>query len=154
MLKKPSLNDILTIICLVTICFIAFIVRILPLEWGAYLSEFDSFWHWYVADHIIKNGTSWIFNDSWIDDKTWFPWGRPVSSTTPMGLPLTAAALYIFIQSLGFNASLMDITIYFPPFMATLTVLALYFLGKEFGKKEVGLLAALFLALNSAYISR
>ncbi|MGP3666890.1 MAG: STT3 domain-containing protein [Candidatus Bathyarchaeota archaeon] len=136
------------------ICFIAFTVRILPLEWGAYLSEFDSFWHWYVADYIVKNGVSWIFSNSWIDDKTWFPWGRPVSSTTPIGLPLTAAAFYIFVQSLGFNVSLMDITIYFPPFMATLTVLALYFFGKEFGKEEVGLLTALFLALNSAYISR
>ena len=154
MFKKLSLRSILSLVCLIIICFIAFAVRILPLKWGAYLSEFDSFWHWYVADHIIKNGTSWIFSNSWIDNRTWFPWGRPVASTTPMGLPLTAVVFYIFIQSLGLNVSLMDVTIYFPPFMAMLTVLALYFFGKEFGGQETGLLAALFLALNSAYISR
>jgi len=38
--------------------------------------------------------------------------------------------------------------------MATLTVLIIYFVGKDIGGKEVGIFSALFLALNPPYISR
>ncbi len=38
--------------------------------------------------------------------------------------------------------------------MATLTVLVIYFVGRDIGGKEVGLFSAFFLALSSPYISR
>jgi len=43
---------------------------------------------------------------------------------------------------------------FFPVIMGTLTCLVLYFFGKDIGGKEVGLFAAFFLAINSAFISR
>lgn len=83
---------------------------------------------------------------------TWFPGGRDVAGTTPMGLPYTTAVFYLILKNLG--VSLLDVAIYLPPFMAAVTCIVLYFLGKDVGGREAGLLAALFLALNSAYISR
>ncbi len=148
----PKVNQIIQVVCLALVFFIAFTIRILPLKWGAYLSEFDPYWHWYVAQHVANNGVSWIFTDSWIDTRTWFPYGRHVASTTPMGLPLTAVAFYQLIK--GFNVSLLDVAIWLPPFMAAVTCIALYFWGRDVGGSETGILAALFLALNSAYIGR
>lgn len=133
---------------------IAFTVRILPLKWGAYLSEFDPYWHYYVTRYIVDNGVGWIFADSWHDMQTWFPFGRNVASTTPMGLPLTAATIFLLLKGLGFQIELYDLTVYFPPFMAAITSLAIYFLGKDLGGREVGILSSLFLALSGAYIMR
>lgn len=145
---------IIHVTCVVLIFFIAFTVRILPLKWGAYLSEFDPFWHWYVAKHIVENGAEWIFKDSWIDLRTWFPYGRHVASSTPMGLPLTAVGFYMILKGLGLKVSLLDVAIYLPPFMAAVTCLTLYLWGRDVGGCETGILAGLFLALNTAYIGR
>ncbi len=41
-----------------------------------------------------------------------------------------------------------------PAIMGTIAVFVIYFLGKDIGGKPVGLLAALFLALNPSYIQR
>ena len=152
--RSFKVSWIIHVVCLILIFFIAFTVRILPLKWGAYLSEFDPFWHWYVAKHIVENGVEWIFKDSWIDLRTWFPYGRHVASSTPMGLPLTAAAFYMLLKGLGLKISLLDVAIYLPPFMAAVTCLTLYFWGKDVGGRETGILAGLFLALNTAYIGR
>ncbi|MEM3737168.1 MAG: STT3 domain-containing protein [Candidatus Bathyarchaeia archaeon] len=139
-------------ICLAAVVFIALGVRILPLRWGAYLSEFDSFWHFYVAEYIVENGLFSVFG--WVDDMTWFPWGRDVAGTTPLGLPYTVVFFYLILKSLGAQTELLDVALYLPPFMAAATCLVLYFLGKDLGGKETGILAALFLALNEAYIGR
>ncbi|RLI04719.1 hypothetical protein DRO26_04035 [Candidatus Bathyarchaeota archaeon] len=147
-------TGLIHIISLVFIFSLAVIVRILPLQWGAYLGEFDPYWHYYVAEHIVKHGVGWIFNDGWIDTRTWFPFGRHVAATTPMGLPLTAVTFYYILKSLGFQVSLLDVAIYLPPFMGGVTALTLYLLGKDFGGRETGILAGLLLALNTAYISR
>ena len=151
---KNVLTFLIHLVCLILILFIAFTVRILPLKWGAYLNEFDPFWHWYVAKHIVENGVDWIFKNSWVDLRTWFPYGRHVASTTPMGLPLTAAVFYLTLKSLGLNVSLLNVAIYLPPFMAAVTCLTLYFWGRDVGGRETGILAGLFLALNTAYIGR
>lgn len=47
-----------------------------------------------------------------------------------------------------------NFVIIFPVIMATLTCLAIYFLGKDIGGKEIGLFAAFFLALNGSFIGR
>ncbi len=122
------------------------------MRWGAYLSEFDSFWFFYVARHIVENGFLSVYG--WVDDMTWFPIGRDVAGTTPLGLPYTTAVFYLILKNLGAQVSLLDVAIYLPPFMGAVTCIALYFLGRDIGGRETGLLAALFLALNGAYISR
>ncbi|WP_309491957.1 STT3 domain-containing protein [Candidatus Hecatella orcuttiae] len=138
---------------LALIAGLAFTVRILPLQWGAYLSEFDPYWHFYVSQHIVEEGLGWIFKpEGWRDFQTWYPFGRDVPSTTPMGLPLTAAAFFFLLK--GFGLSLLDVAIFLPPTMAAVTCVAIFFLGKEVGGRETGLLASLFLAFNNAYASR
>lgn len=149
---------------LLLILFLAFAVRFLPIRWGFYMSEFDPHFHYREARYMIDNGLfAWA---SWHDDMSWYPWGYDMRACYP-GLPLTAAFFYSIIKILGlpFPSStssihplasdpLYNLCIIFPVIMGTLTCLVIYFLGKDVGGKEMGLLSAFFLALNSSYISR
>jgi dolichyl-diphosphooligosaccharide--protein glycosyltransferase len=151
------------------ILFLAFIVRLLPIRWGYYLSEFDPHYQYRLTKHMVENGffgpNSWVY---WHDNMSWYPWGRNIAWSYP-GLPATAAFFYSILNALGvrivlpFNPStpnplssdpIYNFCILFPVIMGTLTCLVIYFLGKDIGGKEVGLLSAFFLALNGSYISR
>ncbi|MDQ1281447.1 MAG: dolichyl-diphosphooligosaccharide---protein glycosyltransferase [Thermoproteota archaeon] len=137
---------------MILVVILAVGVRIQPANWGFNLSEFDSYYHYYVTQHIADNGFfSWL---NWHISDMWYPFGRDVAASSFAGFPMAGAALYFIISSLGFNISVMDATIIFPVVMATLTCIVAYFLGREVGGSTVGLLAALFLALSPAYIGR
>jgi len=136
----------------VLILFLAFMVRMLPIRWGFYLSEFDPYFQYRLTKHMVENGfLAWL---DWHDTASWYPYGRDIAQTSFPGLPLTAAFFYRILYALGIPLSLYDFTVVFPPIMATTTCLVMYFLGKDVGGKEVGLLSALFMALNSSYIQR
>jgi len=138
--------------CLFLIVLLAFTVRILPLRWGSYLSEFDPFYHYRCTRFLIENGFPDFF--TWHDAKSWYPYGREVALTTSPGLPFSGAVLFLLLRILGFQVSVLDVCIFFPPIIGALTCIVIYYLGKYVGGEEAGLFAALFLALNPAYISR
>ncbi len=138
--------------CLFLITILAFMVRILPLRWGSYLSEFDPYYHYRCTRFIVENGFSAFF--TWHDMKSWYPFGRSVAQNTPLGLPFSGAVFYYALRFLGFNVNVLDVCIFFPPILGAVTCLATYYLGKYIGGEEVGLFSASFLALNPAYISR
>ncbi len=75
-------------------------------------------------------------------------------STSLPGLPMTTAVLYDIISFLGINLDLMTFAAFIPPLMATLSCLVMYFIGKDFGGKSIGLFAALFLALAPSFLQR
>ena len=58
------------------------------------------------------------------------------------------------ITALGANVNLMTLCAMIPPVAGVLTVLVMYFLGKDIGGRTVGLLSALFLALEPSIIER
>lgn len=138
--------------CLFLIVLLAFMVRILPLRWGSYLSEFDPFYHYRCTRFLIENGFPNFF--TWRDTKSWYPYGREVALTTPPGLPFSGAILFLLLRILGFQVSVLDVCIFFPPVIGALTCVVMYYLAKYVGGEEAGLFAALFLAINPAYISR
>ena len=151
-LPKIKKRSFLLFICMVAIVVLGTFIRFLPLKWGFNLSEFDPYFQYDVTRHIVKNGfQSW---GSWHIDDMWFPQGRDVAYTSFPGLPMTGAAFYFIISSLGLNVSVLDACIVFPIVFAALTCIAVYYLGKEVGGKGVGLLSALFLATSPAYMSR
>jgi len=134
------------------ILFTAFTIRFLPTRWGPYLAEYDTYFHYRMANYVVENGFQAWF--TWYDPLTWYPKGINVSATAYPGVAFSAALIYLFLKALGINISLLSIAMFFPVVMGTLACLALYFLGKDIGGKEVGLFAAFFLAINSAFISR
>ena len=163
---KVSHSSIMYFSLLFLILFLAFIVRLLPIRWGYYLSEFDPHYQYKLAKNMVENGffgpNSWIY---WHDNMSWYPWGRDIALSFP-GLPATIASFYSILNALGIRIILpstlnplssdpvYNFSVLFPVIMGTLTCIVMYFLGKDIGGKEVGILSALFLALNGSYISR
>jgi dolichyl-diphosphooligosaccharide--protein glycosyltransferase len=139
----------------------------LPLNWGVQLSEFDPHIHYRSASYIVNNGFSaWT---SWVDTISWYPEGFHISASVYPGLSATAAIMFQIASALNLAPGpiyssavynpltadpLFNFCVIFPVVMATITVLVIYFVGRDIGGKKVGLFAAFFLALSSAYISR
>ncbi|MEM3617200.1 MAG: STT3 domain-containing protein [Candidatus Bathyarchaeia archaeon] len=164
---KISHTSIMTIAALTLILFIAFTVRLFPMRWeidpttgksNLLLSEFDPYFQYRFTEKIVKDGfISWAIENGgvgWIDRQRWYPQGFYVAKSAFPGLPMTAAFLYKIVSMLGVGIDLMSFCALFPAIMGALACLALYFLGKDMGGKPVGLLAALFLALEPSYIQR
>ena len=149
---KISHETILVFSALFLIFLIALVVRLLPMRWGMALSEFDPYLQYHFTEHVVNKGfLSWV---DWRDYQRWYPWGAYVPKTNLPGLPLTAATFYTIISTLGIQISLKDFCILFSAIMGAITCIALYFLGKDMGGKDVGLLSALILALSPTYITR
>jgi len=162
---KITHASLLELSMLILILTLAFTIRLLPLRWGYYLSEFDPYFQFRITDHIVKNGV--LSYTTWTNDPmSWWPWGRDVPHTSFPALGLTAAFFYSVINALGVPMAPMFATdsltanpvynfvIIFPAIMAVLTCIAIYFFGKDIGGKATGLFAAFFLAINASYIGR
>jgi dolichyl-diphosphooligosaccharide--protein glycosyltransferase len=155
---------LLEISLLLLILTLAFTVRLLPMRWGYYLSEFDPHYQYRLTKDIVENG--YLHWTTWQDTMSWWPWGRDVAYTSFPGLALLAATFYNFLNALGVpvissyasgplaSDPIYNFVIIFPVIMAALTCLAIYFFGKDIGGKEIGLFAAFFLALNGSFIGR
>jgi len=131
---------------------VAVAVRLLPLRFGFYLSEFDPYLQWRMAEYIAKNGfLAWF---SWHDTMSWYPWGMPMAQGNLYGIAFTVAAVYMFLQTIGVQTTVFEVTVLFPVFAGALTCIASYYLGKDLWSRSAGLLTALFMALNPSNISR
>ncbi len=151
-LEKVPKGEFTEYLTLAIIISIAVIIRLLPLRWGFYLSEFDPYQQYRQALHISENGyTSWF---TWHDEKSWFPWGRDTPTTNYAGIPFTAVILYDFLTSLGITMSLYDFCVIFPIILAAATCVAIYIFTKEVWGKVAGLFAALLIGLSSSHITR
>ena len=152
-LSETVSSNIFTFSLLTATLTAAFLLRILPAKWGIYLSGLESYWHYYVAKHMVEQGYSWIFQpQGWIDKLSWYPEGRDVAATTFLGVPLTVAAFTQLFQPLGLTLETASFLL--PPVMATLTCLTVYFLGVELAGRRAGLLASLLLAFTPVYAVR
>lgn len=158
-------SSLLELSLLVLILTLAFTVRLLPMRWGYYLSEFDPYFQFRITDHFVNYGV--VSYSTWTNDPmSWFPWGRDVPHTSFPALGLTAAAFYTILNALGVPMTPMSATdqlsanpvynfvIIFPALMAVFTCIVIYLFGKDIGGKETGLFAAFFLAINASYIGR
>jgi len=147
-----SKHTLLHYTILFLILTIAAIIRLLPIRWGFYLSEFDPYFQYRMADFVVKNNFASWYN--WHDNMSWYPWGRDIPGTSYPGLAFTAALIYEFLNSIGIELTIHQVCTIFPVMMGTLTCLVVYFLGKEIWGKTVGLLSAFFLAFSSSHIFR
>ena len=134
------------------ILLVAASLRIMPLRWGFFLSEFDPYFQYRIADYVARNGYAAWFR--WHDNMSWYPYGRDVYTSAFPALGFTAATLFTFLRIMGLDVAMIDVCIIFPVVMGVLTVVAIYLLGKDLWGKSVGLLSALFLAINGSHISR
>ena len=131
---------------------LAAIIRLLPLRWGAYISEFDPYFNFNDMRQVTANGwQSWY---AYTDFKAWYPFGRPPVSTSYPGTSFTGILIYQFLQAIGISVSLYDAAVYAPVILGVFGVVVIYFFARDIWGKSAGLLAALFSAFSSSLISR
>jgi dolichyl-diphosphooligosaccharide--protein glycosyltransferase len=129
---------------------VAALIRILPLQYGAYLTAFDPLFQYRATEYVVENGyAAWW---TWHDDLSWYPMGRNIAASAYPGIPFTAAFLYGIAKIFISNLTVLDVALYYPVFMAVLTIITIYFLGKEVAGGSAGVFAALFMAISPAYI--
>jgi len=162
-----SSSSLLRFTILAIIFILAFSVRLLPIRWGYYLNEFDPYYHYRQTKYIVQHGLigkgSW---SSWHDYLSWYPWGNEISRHSNPGLPVLAAAIYMILNALKVplvmgptldplqSDPVYVFCVVFPVVMGSIACIAMYFLGRDLGGEAVGMLAALFLALDTSYIGR
>jgi dolichyl-diphosphooligosaccharide---protein glycosyltransferase len=131
---------------------LATLVRLLPLRWGAYISEFDPYFNFNDMRQITAGGwQSWF---TYVNVNEWFPFGRSPVTTSYPGTSFTGVLIYQFFQSIGINISLYDAAVYSPVMLGAFAVLTTYFFARDMWGKSAGLFAALFAAFSSSLISR
>lgn len=165
-LRKPTVASIKSIalwlrtlwmpLALTAVCALAFYIRIQPVvrvwDLGFYLHEYDTYFQYRVTERILNEGLSSWYN--WYDVKSWYPYGRDIARSSYIGLPLAGALFYRAIEFLGINVPLITALVFFPPIMAILMCISIFFLGREIGGSMVGLISSLLLAIAPGNISR
>jgi len=157
---RISHGTIIAAAALLLILFIAVTIRLLPLRWEnlaggtSFLNEFDPFYQLSITRHMVDNGLlSPYYPTPWIDTMKWYPVGLDMSTSLP-ALPATAAVLYGIASIFSPNIDLMTFCAILPAFIAAVSCLILYFVGKDMGGRTVGLFSALFLALAPSFLQR
>ncbi len=141
---------------------VAVMLRVMPMRWGIYLTEFDPYYEYYLAREIAKRGWSgiaWWFQrtfeaDGPRDTLFWYPYGRDLRATSQPGTAITSAATYMILRSLGIAVDLYTVHAFVPAVGAALATLTIYLFGKRMWDWKVGLLSSFYMAITPAYLSR
>lgn len=149
---KVTRVDILVYSTLAAIVAFAVALRLLPLQWGVYLDEFDPYMQFKGMQYLIDNGFSAWY--TWYDPTRWAPWGIDVPATALMGVPFTGAAVYMLLQFLGVNVPALEVAAFWPVFSGALMIVLLFFIGKALVNRGVGLLSAFVFAIDPTAIQR
>jgi dolichyl-diphosphooligosaccharide---protein glycosyltransferase len=160
---QVSHASIIATSALFLVLFIAFTVRILALRWEnlaqgpVLLNEFDPYYQYSIVKHMVDNGgilglLSPYYPTHWINTMKWYPNGLDMSSSLP-ALPMTATVLYSIVSIFG-QVDLMTFCSVLPAFIAVISCIIVYFIGKDMGGRTVGLFSALFLALAPSFLQR
>jgi len=148
--KSSHYGRYLLIIGILALSFsLSFTLRIIPLEYGFELTEFDPFFNYRATQFMVENGLPAYLE--WHDDLTWHPYGRDISSTSQIMLHTSAAMLY---QVFGMGTSLYDFTILFPVVICSLVTIVIFALVRTIGGTTAGLLASLFFAVSPIIMMR
>lgn len=158
---------------------IAVLIRSYAAKYGFYLNEFDPYYDYYAAQHIVNlahaeglyaalfanppNCGPTVLTSChnlqgyyyWHDIQTWFPYGRNVAATSQDGLQVGGALLYLLIHDVfGVPISLYDLLIVLPVFFGSITAVIFFFLVRKIAGDAAGLFAALLFAVSPPLIER
>ncbi|MDG6983485.1 MAG: hypothetical protein JRN28_02905, partial [Nitrososphaerota archaeon] len=154
-MKRPTVSRRALMISMVlAIVFsIAVLIRAYAAKYGFYLNEFDPYYDYYAAQHIVNLANqqglySALFANPancgptvytachtmqgyfyWHDIQTWFPVGRNVAATSQGGLQLAGALIFLLVHNVfGVPISLYDLLVLLPVFFGAITAVIFYFL--------------------------
>jgi dolichyl-diphosphooligosaccharide--protein glycosyltransferase len=128
-------------------------IRMLPLQWGVYLNDFDPYVYYKSALYIVQHGYAAYYQ--WFDPTRWAPWGTNPISSLGIGVPFTGAAVYLFLNFIGvYSVSVLDVAVFLPVVFGAICVLLVYGIGTILVNRGVGLLAAFVFTVDPTSIER
>ena len=158
---------------------IAVLMRAYAAKYGFYLNEFDPYYDYYAAQHIVNlfhsqglyaalfanppNCGPTVYNAChnmqgyffWHDIQTWFPTGRNVAATSQGGLQVFGALSFLLVHDVfGVSITLYDWLVILPVFLGAMTAVVFYFLVRKIAGDAAGLFAALTFAVSPPLIER
>ena len=152
-------SRVFKIFILLLTVLVAIFIRLQPLKYGAFINEFDPYSYYFCTSYIVEQvenkgilGLCDFF--SWHQNRTWYPYGVDMWKAYHPVHPYFGAFVYFFLRFIGLNICLVEVAIYLPVAIAAITVIIMYFVGKEFGGELTGFLSALFYATSPAVIPR
>lgn len=154
-----GITNALKITILGLVILIGVYLRLLPLRYGGYISEFDPYLQYYAAK-VIVNGVKTKGLAGLLDffthhiTLTWQPEGVDLGVKYYPGVPYFGALTYLFLNYLGFNITLVDVGVFLPVIFAVFGIIAVYIIGKELNGEFTGFLSALFYSLSPSIIPR
>lgn len=180
-MRRPTVSRraLMTSMVLAIVFTIAVLIRAYAAKYGFYLNEFDPYYDYYAAQHIVTlaqqqglyaalfanpancgptvytachNTQGYFF---WHDIQTWFPVGRDVAATSQGGLQLAGAMIYLLVHNIfGVPITLYDLLVVLPVFLGAVTAVIFYFLVRKIAGDAAGLFAALVFAVSPPLIER
>ena len=180
-LRRPEVSRraLMTSMVLSIVFTIAVLMRAYAAKYGFFLNEFDPYFDYYAAQHIVNlfhaQGlwAAFLANPAncgpsvytachnmqgyfyWHDINTWFPAGRNVAATSQGGLQVFGALTYLLVHDVfGVPITLYDWLVVLPVFLGALTAVVFYFLVRKIAGDAAGLFAALVFAVSPPLIER
>ena len=147
--------QILVITILLATCVLAFFVRVFSvIKYESIIHEYDPWFNFRSTRYMEQQGMYEFWN--WYDSESWFPLGRVVGGTSYPGLMFTGCFIKWGLAAIGFpEVDIREICVFMAPVFSGPNCIATYLLGVEAtGRKTVGMLAALFIAVIPTLISR
>ncbi|MFX1511641.1 MAG: STT3 domain-containing protein [Promethearchaeota archaeon] len=138
---------------LTLILFVGFATRFFPyFKYEVALKAYDPHSQLRAAMLLRDLGLQGYWN--YIDPTSWYPYGTYYGRRRYVGTPLSAVFIYEIAKLLGLNWSLEFSAYISPVIWGTLTLLAIYLLGRELGNPRIGLITAFILATLPAHTQR
>ncbi|HEY6283915.1 MAG TPA: STT3 domain-containing protein [Nitrososphaerales archaeon] len=180
-IRRPSVSRraVMTSMVLAIVFTLAVSVRAYAAKYGFYLNEFDPYYDYYAAQHVVNLAQTQglyaaLFANPagcgptvytachnlqgyfyWHDIQTWFPAGRDVAATSQGGLQLAGATIFLLVHGLfGVPVTLYQLLVVLPVFFGALTAIVFYFLVRKIAGDAAGLFAALVFAVSPPLIER
>jgi dolichyl-diphosphooligosaccharide--protein glycosyltransferase len=183
LVRRPtaSRRAIMVFLVLSIVFTIAVLIRSYSSKYGYYLNEFDPYYDYYAAQHIVnlaqQHGLFYaFFNDNtatctakvldpvchsqtgyfyWHDVTTWFPYGRDVAASSQGGLQTAGALIFLLVHNVfGVPITLYSLLVLLPVFFGALTAVLFYFLVRRIAGDAAGLFSALIIAVSPPLIER
>ena len=170
----------MTAVILAIVFTISVTVRAFAAKYGFFLNEFDPYYDYYAASHIVtlaqQHGLFYAFFNNpagctsnvldfvchsqqgyfyWHDVATWFPYGRDVAASSQGGLQTAGALIFLLVHNIfGVQITLYDLLVLLPVLFGAITSVLFYFLLRRIAGDAAGLFGALVFAVSPPLINR
>ena len=117
------------------------------------IHEFDPWFNFRSTKFMMENGVYGFWN--WFDSESWHPLGRVVGGTVYPGIMFTSCFIKWTMDYLSFPIDIRNVCVFLAPIFSMIQSYSAYLFTKEAtNRPDAGLLAALFISINSSIISR